>query len=153
MRLRLPADRLAPMQAALARAGRREIGGQLFGEQLAPSDFRIKDIAIQARPGSVTRFFVDLVQAGRDALSFHDRTGHEYRRFNYLGEWHSHPSFAVQPSAGDHETMKSLTTDPDFPGTFAILMIARLDPGELQLGAWVYDLDGVQSPVTLEIEA
>ena len=152
MRLRLPADLLTSLQAALAKAGRREIGGQLFGEQLAVSDFRVTDIAIQARPGSVTRFLVDLVQAGLDAVSFHDRTGHQYRRFNYIGEWHSHPSFAVNPSGIDNDTMNALAADPEFPGTFAILMIARLDPGELRLGAWVYDPKGVRGDVALELE-
>lgn len=152
MRLRLPADLLPPLEAALTKAGPREIGGQLFGQQLAPSDFRVVEIAIQRQPGSVVRFFVDLVQAGRDVLSFHDRTGHQYRRFNYIGEWHSHPSFDVEPSGGDSATMTALTTDPEFPGTFAILMIARLDPGELCLGAWVYDLNGARGAVTLEIE-
>jgi proteasome lid subunit RPN8/RPN11 len=153
MRLRLPAKLLSPLQAALTKAGSREVGGQLFGEQLAVSDFLISEIAIQARPGTVTRFFVDLVQAGVDAMAFHQRTGHQYRRFNYLGEWHSHPSFPVEPSGVDTAAMRDLTTDPDFAGTFAILMIARLDPGELRLGAWVYDLNGTRGAVILEIEA
>lgn len=153
MRLRLPAKLLPLLQVALVKAGRREIGGQLFGEQLAVSDFRVTDIAIQARPGTVTRFFVDLVQASLDAVTFHDRTGHQYRRFNYLGEWHSHPSFPVEPSAVDTAAMRKLTVDPEFAGTFAVLMIARLDPGDLRLGAWIYDLNGAREAVTLEIEA
>jgi hypothetical protein len=153
MLLRLPADVLAPLRAALSKAGRREIGGQLFGEQLAASDFRITDIAIQRRRGSIARFVVDLVQAGRDAMSFHERTNHEFRRFNYIGEWHSHPSFAVHPSAPDHETMVAMTTDPSFPGTFAVLMIARLESESLRLGAWAYSLDGLRCDVILEIEA
>lgn len=153
MRLRLSADLLPPLQAALTKAGRREIGGQLFGEQVAVSEFRVTDIAIQRQAGTIARFFIDLVQAGRDVLSFHERTGHAYRRFNYIGEWHSHPSYPVQPSGIDSATMVELTTDPDFPGTFAVLMITRLDPGELKLGAWVYDLNGARGDVTLEIEA
>lgn len=152
MRLRLPAKLLPPLQAALTRAGRREIGGQLFGEQLAVSDFRVMDIAIQARPGTLSRFLVDLVQAGLDAATFHDRTGHHYRRFNYLGEWHSHPSFPVEPSSVDTAAMQELTTDADFAGAFAVLMIARLDPGELRLGSWVYNRNGARGAVTLEIE-
>lgn len=152
MRLRLSAETLVPLQAALARAGSREIGGQLFGEQLAVADFRVLDIAIQHKVGSFARFFVDLVQASRDALRFHDRTAHRYEQFNYLGEWHSHPSFAVQPSPTDGDTMRELVTDPEFKGNFAVLMIARLDPDQLQLGAWVFDRAGTQSHVILEIE-
>ncbi len=153
MRLRLSAKSLAPLQTALARADRREIGGQLFGEQLAVADFRVLEIAIQHRAGSIARFFVDLVQAGRDALRFHDRTAHRYEQFNYLGEWHSHPSYAVQPSRIDSDTMRALVTDPEFKGNFAVLMITRLDPTQLQMGAWVFDRAGERTNVTLEIEA
>ena len=98
MRLRLPADQTSRLVAALEKAGKREIGGQLFGEQLAPSHFVVTELTIQTRRGSFARFVVDLLQAARDAIRFFERTEHHYTRFNYIGEWHSHPSFAVQPS-------------------------------------------------------
>jgi hypothetical protein len=69
---------------------------------------------------------VDLLQAARDALRFFDRTEHQYTRFNYIGEWHSHPSFEIKPSPTDVRTMVALLTDPMFRGSFAIMMIARL---------------------------
>jgi proteasome lid subunit RPN8/RPN11 len=28
-------------------------------------------------------------------------TGHDFSRYNYLGEWHSHPRFGLYPSADD----------------------------------------------------
>ncbi len=108
MRVRIPHDQTENLVAALQRSGRREIGGQLFGEQLAPSDFRVTDLTIQARPGSIARFFVDLLQAARDAMLFFDRTEHRYTRHNYIGEWHSHPSFEVRPSGADAETMREI---------------------------------------------
>src|SRR5688572_23060176 len=92
VQIRLASDHVQRLRAALARAGRRETGGQLFGEQLAISYFRVTELTVQARPGTFARFLVDVFQAARDALNFFDRTGHEYRRFNYIGEWHSHPS-------------------------------------------------------------
>ena len=101
MRLRLAVDQTARLVAALEKAGKREIGGQLFGEQLAPSDFDVTELTIQARRGSFARFMVDLLQAARDAMHFFNRTEHRYTRYNYIGEWHSHPSFAVHPSGTD----------------------------------------------------
>ena len=84
MRMRLANDQLEKLRPALAQAGTKEIGGQLFGEQLAASDFSITEVAIQARRGSFARFMVDLVEAGRNALRFFDRTQHQYKRFNYI---------------------------------------------------------------------
>ena len=56
---------------------------------------------------------------------FFRRTGSDFRRFNYLGEWHSHPSFAVLPSGEDMMSMQNLVNgerDIDF----SALVIVRL---------------------------
>lgn len=152
MRLRLPNDQAEALGEALRRAGTKEIGGQIFGEQLAPSDFRATKLTFQKQPGTFARFIVDLFQAARDALSFFDHTGHRYTRFNYIGEWHSHPSFAVQPSGTDYETMRQLVRDEEFRGSFSILMITRLDQDALDVGAWIFDPMGNEFPISLEME-
>lgn len=153
MRLRLPPDQIRSLREALHQAGVKETGGQIFGEQLAPSDFRTIELTFQKRPGTFARFIVDLIQATRDAVRFFDRTGHRYTRLNYIGEWHSHPSFEVRPYDTDIATMRELVTDRDFRGNFAVLMIARLDPdNNLNIGAWLFDPSGREQSVTLEIE-
>lgn len=153
MHVRIASDEVRKLGAALKRAGTREVGGQLFGEQLAPSRFRVTELTIQRRGGTFSRFVVDLVQAARDAFTFFHRTGRTYVRFNYVGEWHSHPSFEVRPSATDVETMRGLVRDPAFKGNFSVLMIARCDSGTLACGAWVFDPHGQESEVELELEA
>lgn len=152
MRIKLAGDQTVKLAENLLRAGHREIGGQLFGEQLAPSCFLVTELTLQARQGTLSRFFVDLVQAARDAVRFFDRTEHRYTRYNYIGEWHSHPSFTVQPSSVDVATMRALVGDPQFLGTFAILMIVRLDDGCLTAGGWLFDPHGTESSITLELE-
>lgn len=152
MRIALAADQAGKLVAALRRAGVKEIGGQLFGEQLAPSDFRVTEVTVQSRPGTFARFVVDLLQAAKDAVRFFDRTEHRYTRYNYIGEWHSHPSFAVQPSGPDVATMRDLVRDSQFVGTFAVLMIVRLDAETLTVGAWVFDPQGEERAITLEVE-
>lgn len=124
----------------------------MFGEQLAPSDFRVTHLTVQARPGTVSRFVVDLVQAASDAIAFFYRTSHAYARYNYIGEWHSHPSFAVRPSGTDLDTMRKLVRDPRFAGNFAVLMIAKIDGAALSAAAWVFDPRGGESTVNLEVE-
>jgi JAB domain-containing protein similar to deubiquitination enzymes len=150
VRIRLAHDQVQKLKPALERAGTKEIGGQLFGEQLAPSDFRITELTIQARRGSFARFIVDLLQAARDAIRFFDRTEHRYTRFNYIGEWHSHPSFEISPSATDAQTMIQLVTDTAFRGSFAILIIVRLDGEILSAGAWLFDPQGTAQAIDLE---
>ena len=152
MKVRIGADQTQKLRNALAQAGQREIGGQLFGEQLAPSDFLVKDLAIQTRRGSFTRFVVDQFQAARNAMHFFDRTKHQYTRHNYIGEWHSHPSFSVRPSGADVATMWGLVRDPEFKGNFAALMIVRLDVESITAGAWLFDPAGREFRITMDID-
>ena len=152
MKVILPGDQVRKLAGALARAGASETGGQLFGEQLAPSRFLVTDLTVQSRPGSFASFVVDVVEAARAALAFFRRTGHNYSRHNYIGEWHSHPSFPVTPSTKDTETMRELVAAEDFAGSFAVLMIVRLDEGELRTGAWLFDPTGHEQAVSLEVE-
>lgn len=151
MRIRLPSDQLAALRAALERAGTNEIGGQMYGEQRAPSDFVISDLTVQQRLGTIARFIVDLLQAARDALGFFERTEHRYTRYNYVGEWHSHPSFAVHPSSTDVASMRAIVRDRGFRGNFAVLMIARLDGSEITCGGWLFDPQGREHPITIEL--
>ena len=152
MKLTLPSDQRAKLEEALRRAGTNEIGGQMFGEQLAPSNFVITELSIQARKGTFARFVVDVVAATKAALRFFDSTRHQYTRYNYIGEWHSHPSFAVMPSGQDLASMRRLVTEEEFAGTFAVLMIVRLD-SNLEAGAWYFDPCGREGDAELEVAA
>ncbi|MGI8908140.1 MAG: Mov34/MPN/PAD-1 family protein [Candidatus Sumerlaeaceae bacterium] len=153
MRLKIPAETVQLLRAALERGGRREIGGQIYGEQLAPSDFQVVELTFQRRQGTFARFMVDLVQATRDAMRFFDRTSHKYMQFNYIGEWHSHPSFALSPSRTDIATMRSLVSDDVFKGSFAVLMIVKSEPGdELGCRAWLFERNGTFLSIELEIQ-
>ena len=46
MELHLPLEQAARMSAAVRRGGVREVGGQLFGEQLAPDEFRVMQVTV-----------------------------------------------------------------------------------------------------------
>ncbi|HEX8914923.1 MAG TPA: Mov34/MPN/PAD-1 family protein [Humisphaera sp.] len=153
MLLRLPANQTQALRRALLAAGENETGGQLFGEQLAPSDFRATDVSFQRRRGSISRFVVDLLQAAGDALGFFNRTGHQYTRFNYIGEWHSHPRFALNPSDVDLATMRTMVVAPGFAGNFAVLLIVKLEGSGLAGRAWVFDPIGSVTNVSLEMES
>ena len=150
MLLQIPPDQLDLLRSALNKAGIREIGGQIFGQQLAVSYFSATNISFQKRQGTFARFVVDLMQAALDAIHFYSITEHKYDRFNYIGEWHSHPSFALHPSLTDIESMRSIVNDPEFKGNFAILMIVRLDNEELCAAAWLFDVKGNEFKIKVE---
>jgi integrative and conjugative element protein (TIGR02256 family) len=126
MRIELAPNLQWRFRSALRKAGRREIGGMLFAEQLAPGHFRITDFSFDPDSGSHATFRRDAQTHGKALDEFFRRTGRDFTRFNYLGEWHSHPSFAVQPSAEDLVTMTDIVDSRRSAITFAVLLIVRL---------------------------
>lgn len=125
MQLILPRDHADRLKALLAKAGSREIGGVLMGEQINVDLFRIVDFSVDEHTGSAAHF-VRSPEDHKAALdAFFERTGHDYARFNYLGEWHSHPSYSTRPSLEDVHAMTDLVTG-ERSIDFSVLLISRL---------------------------
>jgi proteasome lid subunit RPN8/RPN11 len=121
----LPSDQRARLRKFLRGAGPREIGGILMGEQVAPDHFRIIDFSVDDKTGTAAHFVRSPEHHAEALKSFFRKTGSDFKRFNYLGEWHSHPSFPVRPSQEDTISMQSLVNgerDIDF----SALVIVRL---------------------------
>ena len=110
---------------ALEKAGTKEIGGVLMGEYIGEEEFRIVDLTIQKRRGTVASFVRLVTDAVVSLQRFFKRTEYNYRKFNYLGEWHSHPLFPPTPSSKDIQSMLEIVTDTDIGATFVILLIVR----------------------------
>src|SRR4051812_26580608 len=85
----------------LRTSGDREIGGVLMAEQVEPGHFKIVDFSVDEQTGSVAHFVRSPEHHGKALGEFFERTNSNYERYNYLGEWHSHPNFSVQPSTAD----------------------------------------------------
>jgi proteasome lid subunit RPN8/RPN11 len=152
VRVVLPRDIAANLRTALAAAGSREVGGVLMGEHVAEGAFVVREVTVQQEGGTFASF-VRLVQSFLTPLErFFRRTGHDYRRFNYLGEWHSHPSFECMPSERDARTMRELVRDRDVGANFAVLVIVRLDAPALVGSVTAYTKDGREERGTLVIE-
>ncbi|WP_439478122.1 Mov34/MPN/PAD-1 family protein [Brevundimonas sp.] len=145
MKLLIHPDTVKRLARELAQAGRREIGGVLVGEHLDRNTFRIADLSIQRQGGDTACF----VRRPGDHKAFLDRffssTGDAYDRFNYLGEWHSHPSFSTEPSGTDLLQMHEIVNDGPSAPPFAVLMIVRLDADRrLALRAMAFRGDTVE---------
>ena len=123
----------------LRRAGSDEIGGVLATEHVAENVFRVVDLSVQRRGGTYAAFSRDATNHKRFMRRFLDLTGHQYERFNYLGEWHSHPSFPALPSTTDVNTMKALLKSPDQAANFLVLLIVkRTTTGKLEGSAHAF---------------
>lgn len=130
MEILLPSGVRRRLEDSLREAGDHEIGGILMGEFLEEGRFRVREISVQRRGGSVATFIRSLTHAVRALARYFKAMGEEYTRYNYLGEWHSHPRFSVCPSGTDRATMREIVDDPQVGAHFAVLMIVRLGIGE-----------------------
>lgn len=96
-----------------------------MGEQVAPDHFRIVEFSIDETIGTAAHFVRSPEHHAVALEGFFQRTAADYQRFNYLGEWHSHPSFPVRPSVEDIRSMQSLV-DGERDIDFSALIIVRL---------------------------
>jgi hypothetical protein len=135
--IRIPPDVRQRIEDACEVAGRRETGGMVFGEHVAEDEFRVVDVTVSGQ-GSIASFWRSLVEGLGHLEAFFKRTKRDYRRFNYLGEWHSHPSFALYPSGTDDATMLEIVNDPATGARFAVSIIVKLVDGELEARAFAY---------------
>ena len=152
MKLILPHDIVTNLRRNLEKAKQREIGGQLFGEQLGPSEFRVMHASVQTTGGTLSTFRLTALHSWFSTSQFFRRTRNSFERFNYIGEWHSHPSFELYPSSTDDRTMTDLAVDSEFKGNFAVLAIVKLQSTSLAAQAWVYLRDGNRALIELLIE-
>jgi sulfur-carrier protein adenylyltransferase/sulfurtransferase len=151
MILRLPATQRAELVDALQEAGEREIGGILMGEHVDVNEFRVASLTIQRRSGTIARF-VRIVEHAVTALTrFFRETGNDFTRFNYLGEWHSHPLFTPYPSSEDHVSMMKILWDEKVGANFVVLIVAKMVDGELVTTGTLYTRSS-RCAVTLVIE-
>jgi hypothetical protein len=149
--IHLPPSVQETMTAACRRAGVRETGGMLFGEHVRDDEFRVVE-ATAGGAGSFATFLRELVEGLSRLEDFFRRTRRDYQRFNYLGEWHSHPSFALHPSGTDDDSMFDIVNDPATGARFAVSIIVKLANGDLQAQAFVYFPAGVRQKAHLILD-
>lgn len=107
-----------------------------MGEHIAENSFCVKRLTIQRKGGTFSAFVRLVEEFLRPLSEFFEETGHDYTRFNYMGEWHSHHSFSLHPSARDHQTMLGMASDPELGARFVALLLVRLN-GDSTLAASV----------------
>lgn len=138
LRLVLKEEVTETIKGGLRAAGRRETGGVLMGEHVGENEFAVTDVTLHRR-GAFAFFVRRMEEAISYIRSFFDRSNHNYLRFNYIGEWHSHPSFELEPSLEDDASMFQIVADPAVGAHFAVLVVVKLDiAGRLLANAHLY---------------
>jgi integrative and conjugative element protein (TIGR02256 family) len=143
MKIKIDAKMTEEWLQALRGAGSREIGGVLFGEHVAEAEFRIVEATHQFHGGNTVSFRRSAAVARRKLKKLSGDYDNNYQRFNYLGEWHSHPNAPVIPSGVDELSMREILEDPDTEANFLVLIIVRLDDeNKLEISATSYLASG-----------
>jgi len=148
----LPPEQHELLLVALRKAGRREVGGIMMGEHVGPNLFIVREMTVHRRGA-----FASFVRRMEDAIgrlrAFFRETGHDYARFNYIGEWHSHPSFTPYPSRTDDLSMLQIVQDETIGANFVVLLITKLgSERELVSTVHTYLPDGARVLSTVRVE-
>lgn len=140
--LLLPPEIQAQIFTALQASGRREVGGILMAEHVARDTFAVRSITVHRR-GTFASFVRRIEEVLAPLRSFFRGANLEYTRFNYLGEWHSHPSFPPVPSPKDDFSMREIVQDDRVGANFVVLLIVKLTgDGQLEASVHTYLPDG-----------
>lgn len=124
-----------------------------MGEHVQGDVFRLVDLTVQRSGGTAACFIRHPHEHQAELDAFFERTGADYKRFNYLGEWHSHPSFPPAPSKTDANTMQSIVTDPSVGANFLILLIVKCGSRKtMQMSATAFRplVPPIEAHVTIE---
>jgi [CysO sulfur-carrier protein]-S-L-cysteine hydrolase len=138
------------MRVGLRRAKHREIGGILMARQIAPGCFDIVDFSVDELTGERAHFVRDPTFHNAFLDQFFEKTGNDFKRYNYIGEWHSHPQLPILPSFTDIESMEDLVnSERNIP--FAILLVVRSDtPSEFVAAATFHQRGTAPTPVRIK---
>lgn len=114
---------------ALHKYGDFEIGGILIGRKVGEDTFEIVDASISDEDNRFS--FVSFIRGTKKSERllkehFCKQTGY------YIGEWHSHPRFSLNPSITDVQTMLKILHDPSYGVSFVILLIVHIARGEMK---------------------
>lgn len=123
------------IREALESYGDYEIGGILIGYKKGRNHFAISDVTVadDIRKFNIMSFIREPMKSMKILISLFKK-----KRYNYIGEWHSHPRFSLHPSPGDIATMKGILSDPGYGVDFVLLIITKLNNGNVKIAGFLF---------------
>ena len=115
-----------------------ESKGACFAYHKDEEVFEIIDTYISKYKG--TKFFANLIvnrKYKKFEKLFYKSKGHDYKHYNYIGDWHSHPSFECVPSIFDKKEIDDELNHSN--AYFLIQIILKVKEGLLLGRCFLYN--------------
>jgi proteasome lid subunit RPN8/RPN11 len=127
-----------------------ETKGALFAEDLGNDTFKIDGVYLEPKPGTTT--FVKLY-INQEYVSF-QKNYHKFRKnnfskYNYIGDWHSHPLFECLPSSYDVSEVEEDIKKSN--AIFLVQLILKVLKGRLVGNAFYYTRETSAKKIKLTI--
>lgn len=138
------------IKKAVKKAGKKEIKGACFAEKIDDNIFEIEDVYI-SKIGSFS--FSNLVVSFKYRMfenKYFKKHSNDYEKHNYIGDWHSHPSFELVPSSYDKKEVIDELSKSN--AHFLIQIIVKISNENLQMKCYHYNLNTIATPCEIIIE-
>lgn len=135
----------------LLSSGLLESKGACFAHYVDKNHYEVIDTFISDYKGTST--FTKLLinrRYKRFEKEFYKKHKYDYKNYNYIGDWHSHPLFECVPSNYDICEAKNELDNSN--GNFLIQIIVKLDRNELKGKCFLYNSNFVAKEIHLFIE-
>jgi len=151
MKIFVPQKITNAIQETIRKTQPKEIKGAFYAKQNNDESFSIDGLFVSEYIG--TNFFCKLLIDKRyrdfEKRYFKERN-YEYKKYNYIGDWHSHPEFACIPSLYDiNEANDDLKKSN---ANFVVQFIFKLEDGVLIGSAFLFNKKFSSEKINLIIE-
>jgi len=127
-----------------------ETKGALFAEDLGNDTFKIDEVYLEPKPGTTT--FVKLY-INHEYVTFqknyHKLRKNNFSKYNYIGDWHSHPLFECFPSSYDVSEVEKDMKQSN--AIFLVQLILKVLKGKLVGNAFYYTRETSAKKIKLTI--
>ena len=150
MKIIVPKEITNKILKAVLKGGTRETKGALFAKYVSFNCYEIEDVYISKVKG--TNVFSNLIvnfSYRKFEKQYYKKHDMDYENHNYIGDWHSHPLFACNPSGYDvGEAFDELNNSN---ANFLIQLIVKACNDKLVGNCFVYKRDGTKQKCELII--
>jgi [CysO sulfur-carrier protein]-S-L-cysteine hydrolase len=127
-----------------------ETKGALFAKQIDDDHYEIDEVYLERQIGSIA--FVRLYnnqRYKRFQKQYHAKHDDDFLHHNYIGDWHSHPSFECVPSSFDRMEVEMDLQQSN--ANFLIQVILKVEYNKLVGDAFLYNKDASAQQIQLDI--
>lgn len=128
-----------------------ETRGSFFAERVNGALFKVNDVYFSKKRGTFS--FIKMLigdEYKKFQKNYHKKYFFEYEKYNYIGDWHSHPSFSCLPSS--YDIAEAIDDFKKSNANFIIQIIIKIENDKLVGNAFLYDKYNIASEIELIIK-